>query len=122
MNWFKPKKDNKSEIIKEEFKKMQDKYFEEFSTIKLENSSLKNNVAVLERKISELTSTARAHNEADIFLQCEKIKHEILNGKKKDEMTQELSRLSALQQQQSMFANQYNSNLGAAAGLFGGWR
>lgn len=118
-NWFKKKEVvDPSETIKEELKKLQDKYFAEFAEIKNENFRLKNQISVLERSNEEFKSKLREQNEADTLLQCKRIEKKILDGEKKEQLNPELQHLAALQKA-AMNYQPGTGNLARALGLSG---
>lgn len=121
MGWFRKKKVVEidiSEAIEASFKKIQERSLEEINSLKLEAQSLRNELSLKQRVIDEQLEKLRQQNEADIFLQCEKIKHEILNGKKKEDLSAELSHLTYLQTQAASLNMQRPQNYWGA-GLTG---
>ncbi len=83
--------------------------------------SLKNELNIKQRIIDEKNTALRDQNEADLFLSCEKIKNEVLNGKKKEEIQPQINGLINLQQRQAMLAKQqYNySDLFGLENIYG---
>jgi len=109
-----------SKIVEEKLSLFKDKMIEEISVLKTENAQLKTDKQSQQSKIVELTGKLRDQNEADLFLECEKIKKKILDGEKKPD-TNSYKQLAAQQQYYaSMQSNQQYGFLlgGCGSGIF----
>lgn len=122
MGWFKKRviEVDISSAIEESFKKIREKALVEVNSLQLEIKSIQNELEVKQRVIDEQKAKLRDQNEADIFLMCEKIKHEILNGKKEEELTLHLQSLAVMQAQQGNYSGQIRGLSGLLGGAFGG--
>ncbi len=104
-----------SDAIKESFKKIQEESLSENLKLKTQIYSLEAKLNQQELKLNELLPKLREQTEADLFLQCEKIKVKILAGEKKEEMTHDLNQMALLQQAQAQY-----SNMRGQRNMFGG--
>lgn len=108
--------DKQEELIFKKFDELQSKMMNELSTLKVENNALRNEIAVKDRKIEEITSNLRKQNEADLFLEIKKLEKRILAGEKKE--TIDLTNYNSM----AGLNNMYSAQLGLRQyqGLLGG--
>lgn len=129
MAWFKKEnieKENIKEEIESALNNFQEKSLKEIASNHEEIKSLKDKICFLEEKVKELTCKLREQNEADLFLQCEKIKQEILSGKSKQDLADEHNRWELLNNQRIAMQNcnqraDYLGMQGSNAAIGRGW-
>lgn len=111
-----------SEMIERKFDELQTKMLAEVAGLRAENNKLKSEIAQKDNRITDLLTKLRDQNEADLFLECEKIKKKILDGEKREDIN--LSHMAALQNMQGSYAAQLAAqrNIGLGSLLGGAWR
>jgi len=115
--------EDQTKVIEDRLNAIQDKVFAEMAGLKNENQALRAEIVQKNNRVTELLEKVRDQNEADLFLECEKIKKKILDGEKRVDIN--TAHFSALQNAQAQYSGQLASqrNLGGLfGGLGGGWR
>lgn len=107
-------KDN-TELIEKKFDDLLNKLTSESSTLRVENSSLRNQVATKDRSIQELSGKLRKQCEADLFLEMKLLEKKILDGDKMENI--DLRNYNSLSAMRNMYEAQQRN--GAFQGLLG---
>ncbi len=106
-----------SKAIEKSFEEIKKKALVEANSLKLRIESLEAALAAKQDIINKQKKQIREQTEADIFLQCEKIKTEILDGAKKNDFHTEYLHLVDLQKQRASMQAAQSDSLNAWGGL-----
>lgn len=101
--------DKEADLIEKKFGELQDRLMTKYEDLKSENANLKSQIEGFQRIIEEKNQTIykqnseiREKNEADLFLECEKIKARILKGEKLADIDlRAFNQMNAIAQQQN---------------------
>src|SRR6185295_10621234 len=96
--------EDQTKVIEDRLNAIQDKVFAEMAGLKNENQALRAEIVQKNNRVTELLEKVRDQNEADLFLECEKIKKKILDGEKRVDIN--TAHFSALQNAQAQYSGQ----------------
>ena len=123
MFWITKKNDevNFKEELEKGFKRIQEVSLNELNSLKQDLVKAKNEIHIKERTIQEQGEKLRDQNEADILFMCKKIERDILNGKKKEEIKEDLTEMARMRRMQDQMQTRGSIGLGSLGrGLGGG--